>query len=768
MTMISRKTGLKTGSIFGLAMAAMVTAPAVAQTGDQAGEEAETNSNVIIVTAQRREQSIQDVPIAISAFSPKTLQTLAVKKTIDLVDTIPNLVGSNNTSLGSANVYFLRGQGQDESFPTFDPAVGTYVDEVFYTRQNGNNIALFDIERTEVLRGPQGTLFGKNTTGGAINIVLRKPGEELGGFVEASYGRFEEKMVRGSIDLPASEDARFLVSGFFVDDNGWLANPTLGRNINDRHSWGARLAADIDITPSINWYAAIDYIEDSGTNIAGRDTNLDTGVSPINGNYGEVDLVSTSVLPNGLGAVFPGAVSKADYGSQTNSFNISSNLGIQTGDTGQINLILGYRKVENDFLVNFPLPQFDAFMTFPTPANPSLDDIFIIDNLGDFKQYSAELKYNATLFDDFLNLTVGLFYLKEDNFTDFAAYFAGPTPSRDRIITNETENIAGYIQGDFVLTDTITATAGLRYTDESKSFRVSDNRPIGDITDLTTANLIAQGIPVDQSNKVWTPRFALQFKPNDETMFYASATRGFRSGGWNARSNNSIGLQPFLSETVWSYETGARLQFGDALSIYATAFHVDVTNLQVNTSLGQGQFGIGNSGKLRNTGFELETFIRPTREFNIYASLGVMDARYDPSAAETAACLAIAPNNTRFGAFDNNCNLANVKRSPSVQGTMGGSYDIDFGNFIVTPRASVRMVSDQATTSRNRGLADGYTLVNAGIDIKPFDTLQFSVECANCFNKRYLTATFGNGDTYFNNPGRWTIRANYKFGGRAN
>lgn len=761
------KTALSNSMIFGLTLAGMAGAPAFAQ-DTEAADAAQDNENVIVVTAQRREQSIQDVPIAISAFSPKTLQTLAVKKTIDLVDTIPNLVGSNNTSLGSANVYFLRGQGQDESFPTFDPAVGTYVDEVFYTRQNGNNIALFDIERTEVLRGPQGTLFGKNTTGGAINIVLRKPGNELGGFVEASYGRFDEVMVRGSVDLPASENVRFLASGFFVDDNGWLTNTALGRNINDRHSWGARFAADIDITPDINWYAAVDYIEDSGTNIAGRDTNLDTGANPANGNYGKVDLVSTSVLPNGLGAVFPGAVSKADYGSQTNSFNISSNLGIQTGDTGQINLILGYRKVENDFLVNFPLPQFDAFMTFPTPANPSRDDIFIIDNLGDFKQYSAELKYNASLFDDALNLTVGLFYLKEDNFTDFAAYFAGPTPSRDRIITNETENIAGYIQGDLSITDTITATAGVRYTDESKSFRVSDNQPVGNITDLTTANLIAQGIPVDQSNKVWTPRFALQFKPNDDAMFYASATRGFRSGGWNARSNNSIGLQPFLSETVWSYEAGTRLQFSDFLSVYATAFHVDVTNLQVNTSLGQGQFGIGNSGKLRNTGFELETFIRPTREFNIYASLGIMNARYDPSAAETAACQALAPNNTRFGAFDNNCNLANVKRSPDVQATFGGSYDIELGSLTITPRASVRMVSDQATTSRNRGLADGYTLVNAGIDLKPFDALQLSIECANCFNKRYLTATFGNGDTYFNNPGRWTIRANYKFGGRAN
>jgi len=761
--MISRKNAFKGSTFLGLAVAALATTPAYAQNTDQS-DAAEQNDNVIIVTAQRREQSIEDVPIAISAFSPKALQTLAVKKTLDLVDTIPNLVGSNNTTLGSANVYFLRGQGQDESFPTFDPAVGTYVDEIFYSRQNGNNISLFDIERTEVLRGPQGTLFGKNTTGGAINIVLRKPGEEFGGFVEASYGRFDEVMVRGSVDLPASDDIRFLASGFYVDDNGWLPNPVLGRSINDRNAWGARLAADIDITPDINWYAAIDYIDDSGTNITGRDTNLDTnartGTTATSGNYGKVDLVSTSVLPNGLGAVYPGAVSKAAPGSVTKSFNVASNLGVKTGDNGQLNLILGYRKVSNDFLTNFPLPQFDAFF----PSSP--DDVFIIDNIGDFKQYSAELKYNASLFDDVVNLTVGLFYLKEDNRSDFAAYFAFGVPSRDRVITNETENIAGYIQGDVSITDQITATAGVRYTDEKKTFRISDNRPVGNITDLTTANMIALGIPTEQREKVWTPRFALQFEPNDDLMFYVSATRGFRSGGWNARVNNASGLLPFSSEKVWSYEAGTRFNFGPAFSIAATAFYLEAKNLQVNTAISQGVFAVGNAGALRNSGVEIEAFINPTPDFNIYASLGVMNARYRPAAAEIAAC---TPPNGSFSVFDLNCNIVPPKRSPDAQVTFGASYDFRFGDTTITPRTSVRLTSDQDVATRGVGPADGYALVNAGIDIKPMgDALTLTAECQNCFNKRYLVATFGNGDTYFNNPGRWTIRANYKFGGRAN
>jgi iron complex outermembrane recepter protein len=720
----------------------------------QAAEES-TVSGDIVVTAQRREQALKDVPLAITAYTPETMKTLAVSKTVDLVDTIPNLVGSNNTSLGSANVYFLRGQGQDESFPTFDPAVGTYVDEIFYTRQNGNNISLFDVERLEVLRGPQGTLFGKNTTGGAINIVLRKPGKDFGGFVEASYGKFNEITLRGSVDTPLNENIRFKTSGFYVKDDGWLFNNVINRNINDRKSWGVRFAADMDLSPTINWHTAVDYIDDSGTNITGVDT-ITSDNFPLTGNFGDVNLLSTSKLVNGLSAVFPGAVSKAKYGSITRSFNIASNLGIELGN-GKVNLIVGYRKVDNDFLVNFPLP-----------AASASDDVFIIDNIGDFKQTSIELKYNGDIIADVLNLTAGLYYLKEDNSTNFANYFAAALPGADRIFNNTTRNLAGYAQADFKLGSTLTLTAGIRYTDEEKAIDVRDNLPTDPVgtlptasTDLTTANILARGNAVTLKEKVWTPRFALAFQPSDGKMFYISATRGFRSGGWNARQNVAAQVSPFLAEKVWSYEAGTRLSFGPRFDIYATAFHVDVSNLQINTATAGGTFQIGNTGTMKNTGVEVEAFLRPTKGLNIYGALGYQNARYNPSAAEIAAC--VAPN-ARYGAFDANCNIASVKRTPEYQVTLGGSYEIDTGSITITPRASVRMVADHITTSRNRGPADGYALLNAGVDFGLMDgKLTVSAECANCTNKRYVVATFGSGDTYFNRPGTWTIRARYTF-----
>ena len=745
-------TSLKTGAAL---LALIFATPVLAQSSAPAEDSA--SGADILVTAQRREQKLADVPIAITAYSPETMKTLAVSKTVDLVDTIPNLVGSNNTSLGSANVYFLRGQGQDESFPTFDPAVGTYVDEIFYTRQNGNNISLFDVERLEVLRGPQGTLFGKNTTGGAINVVLRKPGKAFGGFLEASYGKFEEKMVRGSIDLPLSEAARFKVSGFSVDDNGWLPNTVVNRNINDRHSWGVRAAADIDLGDTINWYSAVDYIDDSGTNITGVDTI--TGDNNIaNGVFGDINLISTAKLVNGLGAVFPGAVSKARFGSITRSFNVSSNLGVEVGN-GRVNLIAGYRKIDNDFLVNFPLPA----------ASPS-DDVFIIDNIGNFAQHSVELKYNGDIIQDVVNLTAGVYYLKENNSTDFANYFAAALPGADRIFNNTTRNLAGYAQADIKIGSTLTLTGGIRYTDEKKSIDVFDNRPTdppGTLpsasTDLTTANIAARGNPTSLQEKVWTPRVALTFEPADGRMFYVSATRGFRSGGWNARQNVAAQVSPFQSEKVWSYEVGTRLNFGRSFDLFITGFHIDVNDLQINTATAGGTFQIGNTGKMKNSGVEIEAFLRPTEGMNFYAALGLQDAHYKPGDAEIAACAAAPKPQTRFGAFDGNCNVASVKRTPKYQVTFGGSYAIDAGGIIITPRASLRMVADHITTSRNRGAADGYALLNAGIDFGLMDALTLSAECANCTNKRYVVATFGSGDTYFNRPGTWTIRAKYKF-----
>lgn len=699
----------------------------------------------IVVTAQRRAQDIQDVPLAVSAFTPETLEDLQIKSAVDLVDLIPNLQGGNNTALGSATMYFLRGQGQDESFATFDPAVGTYVDEVFVARQNANNLSFFDVERIEVLRGPQGTLFGKNNTGGAVNIVMAKPTDQLGGSIEAGIGRFDRRSLRGSLNLPLTDNARVLISAFYVEDDGWVENTVTGEDVNAKEATGVRASLAMDLSDNVSWDVMADFVDDSQTNITG------TLVGD--------DVVSTSILSRGLDAIYPGAVSKADYGNETEAFNLTSNLGWET-DAGQLNLIVGSRQLDQDFLVNFPLPDFGAFL----PVSP--EDVFIIDNLGEHDQLSVELKWFGTYMDDRLDLVAGLFYLDEENTTDVAAHFASATPSRDRIINNTTENTAIYFQSDYAFSDQWTGTIGARFTSEEKQFNVSDNRPAGDATDLTSANMDALGIPRMIDEDVVTPRFALTYTPSDEVLIYGSATRGFRTGGWNARSNAVSGLLPFESETAWSYELGAKMNPSDTISFNATAFLLNIEDLQINTSTGGGTFLIGNAGEMENVGLELELNYRPTERFYLYAAGAVQDAEYKPDAAEFAACT--APN-ASFGAFDVDCNVANVKRAPDWTITIAGGYTFPVPalSSSLEFRAGFSATPDHITTSRNRGPSGDYQLFNVGLELTA-DSGAWSavIECANCDNERYVQSTFGSSDLYYNAPGRWEARFRYNFGSR--
>ena len=194
----------------------------------------------VTVTAQRRAQNIQDVPLAITALSEEELQERQIDEPLDLVNYIPNLFGGNNTGLGTANAYYLRGIGNTESIATFDPPVGTYVDNVYIARQNGNNVNFFDVDRIEVLRGPQGTLFGRNTTGGAVSIHMKKPSEEMGGWIEGAIGDFDRKMLRASIDIPVSDTVLTKFSGFWLDEDGYVENRTTGEELNGDEAWGVR------------------------------------------------------------------------------------------------------------------------------------------------------------------------------------------------------------------------------------------------------------------------------------------------------------------------------------------------------------------------------------------------------------------------------------------------------------------------------------------------------------------------------------------------
>ena len=754
------------------ALSALMSMPALAQ---DAAEE-ESGIKDIVVTAQRRAESVQDVPIAISAFTSEQLSAQGVNNTLQLGQYIPNLVAINNTGLGSANGYYLRGLGNSETIATFDPPVGTYVDDIYLSRQNANNLSFLDVQRIEVLRGPQGTLFGRNTTGGAISIIMRDPGEEVGGYVEAGYGRYDRKLFRGSIDLAIGDVLGIKISGYSQNDDGYVKNVTTGEQINDDDGWGARLGLKLKLGETSTWRTSVAYLVSNAENV------LNFRCNPLNaldckGRFASSGLRSGKFFDPSLFA--PNVISgqKANFGSGNRTQNtlVTSNFEFGLNDNLQLNLITGFVNLKQQFGLDF----FDG-RGGPNIANPNppvrgfTRGGFTILNDGGHKQFTQEAKLSGKVGPvDFVG---GLFYIKEKNVTDFADTFTiftgAPGGLRlllgDRVLRNTTEAYAAYLQGDISFSDQFKFTAGIRYTDETKIFGMKDNRPSCndgtiEVSCLDTINFRAGNgatIPRKQSAKLWTPRVALNYKPSDDVLLFLSATRGFKSGGWNARGTVASQLLPFGPEKVWSYEAGLKSDLFDRrVRANLTFYYQDTSDLQTPAALvgptGAITFITRNFADYVNKGAELELTFQPTDGLNLYLNAGYQDDKYKINrsapatdafgiqsvSAQQATCLLqraagqipAAPNTAPAGQPANNApacgagivaadgSIATPVRTPKLTMAMGASYRAEFGDVSLTPSVNASYSAKSETGTSQLSIFSGpITGTNGTFPSNPF------------------------------------------------
>lgn len=726
----------------------------------------------VIVSAERRQQSLQDVPLAVTAFSPEELEARQIDEPLDLIDYAPNTYGSNNTGLGSANVYFIRGLGNTESIATFDPPVGTYVDEVYIARQNGNNVSFFDIEQIEILRGPQGTLFGRNTTGGAVSIRTRKPAEEFGGFVEIGYGSFDRQTARGSVDIPLSDKILTKFTGFWVSDDGYVDNVVTGETLNGQQSWGVRGDIRIQVADNIRWDISGDYVDDDTTNILNYVEGFSGTV--LSGNAGR-RISRTGLQTQRIGDdLFAEALAGRGLGARQKSYSITSNLDVQS-DVGDFNLIIGAYSLDQEFVLDF----FDGGLA----GQAFRFGGFTIANEGEHNSLSVELKYTKTFFDGFADIIGGLYYFRERNTTDFTDIFGiGAAPGTpltlaDRVLDNDLSSVAAYAQGDFHLTDKLTATVGARWTQETKTIEYVDQRApgVGGAQRLDSAAIAAQGIPLSDQTALVTPRFVLAYDFSEDFNVFASATKGFKSGGWNARGTRADRILLFGPESAWSYEAGLRSQFFDNLvRVNLTGFFLDVDDFQVPSAfvdgIGSIQFITRNFADLRNKGVEIEATFAPTDGLDLYAAIGLQDAEYrnvDLSiAAQAAACLT-NPAQGGLGIIAPDCSISEPVRAPDFSLTLGGSYEffIPGTGFSVKPSVNGRRSSETFTGTSNlpNSFEDGFWLLNAGVIIASDKRgLQFTAECTNCTDTIYVQSNLP-PTVYINEPRRWGVKLRYRF-----
>lgn len=741
-----------------------IATPAMAQI---AADVPSRGNDEIIVTAQRREQTLQKVPLAISAFGTQDLANRQVEQTLDLVHYVPNMVGHNNTSLGSANVYYIRGLGNTESIATFDPPVGTYVDDVYIARQNLNNFGFFDVERVEVLRGPQGTLFGRNTTGGAINIILKKPKDAVSGYVEGEYGRFNKVGGRASIDLPISPTILTKFSAFGSRDDGYVKQLKTGKNLNYAHTYGLRGAVRLLPSDDVTWDISSDYVSDNSANIL----NV---LDPITGKR----VANTGYVQGSLVPFFTGK--KADYplSADTRSWAVTSNLSVDIGGAN-LTSITGYRNTEQGFVID----------SGGEPPNiTSVTGTSPLANFATYKQFTQELKLSGKTLNDRLEYVLGLYYMKERNKTDFAngSYRAtGFVVLADRTLYNNTSAPAVYGQFDFHATDKLTLTAGGRFTDEKKTVAVVRN-PGALGSTIDTAAIVAAGIPTKLRKKIFTPRFAAQYQASDDVMIFASATRGFKSGGWNARATDPTLFLPFKPEVIWSEELGMRTDlFNKTLRLNATAFYSVDRDVQVASGYFVGSvptYNTINPADLRVYGAEFEVTWRPTTRFTFNGSLGLTQPAYKNIAGsvrtqQTACVAGIASNNAT--AISNNCargfidqfgQIATPARTPKKTASALATYTFDIGRVSLTPVAGISIEGAHAISSSgspqstNGSFVGTQWLLNLGVTLRPLadPNISLSVSCKNCLGKDY-PASFIAPFVYLDAPGTWLVSASYKF-----
>ncbi len=697
------------------------TSPAFAQ--DAAVEESEE----LIVTARRTEESLQEVPASVSAFSEAQLERIGATDATGLQGAVPNLnIVQGRGSSNATNIY-IRGIGQPDALQTFDPAVGFYVDGVYYSRIRGTQMELFDIERVEVLRGPQGTLYGKNTIGGAYSVITRRPGQEARGSAQVTLGEYGLMESRLSASGPLSDT--FAIGGalFGTTRDGYVTNPVTGEDYNDRNAWGGRFQAAWDVTPNFSLDFSADYQEEDNALTMGQPISTlvsFAGATPIGivsdpPPAFDFTAQATPGLPNSSTMEHAGTSLRA-------SWDLNNNW--------TLNSITAFRDLTYDDYVDIDATQFE------------FGDVFV----GvDQDQISQELQ--AVYEGERLTLFSGLFYLRENVASHQEAYgddlvngYFGQSSFLRTIDDDlQTTSMAIYANASFALTDRLNIGLGARYTEEEKDYDRSTS------TFWTSPGFNSTvAFTINDTWENFSPMASLDYQLTDNTLLYARIAQGFKSGGFNGRANNLGEQAPYDQETVTSYEIGAKTDWmnGRLIANFA-AFYNDYQDFQARVSgtvidpillVPTPSLTVINAGQLEISGAELELIYRATDNLRLDAQIGYLDASYGDF------------DDARFVAFGGSRAFQEPAFSPDWTARFGAFYSMDLGNAGALEfagsaryRSSMALAIDNTPVNSNveiNGLfQDEYWLYDASLTWRATDIFSIALQGRNLSDETYRT-----------------------------
>jgi iron complex outermembrane recepter protein len=764
---------LAIGQALAAAAAAGFTAQAVAQEQDEAQRLEE-----VIVTARKVQENLQETPIAITAFSGNALQDRQVFST-DLLDQIvPNLQFANNAPLAgnnSSSAVFIRGIGQTDPTSTVDPGVGLYIDDVYIGNAVGGTMALRDIGSVQVLRGPQGTLFGRNTIGGAVIITTADPGEEFGGLLRAGTGNDSLIDAMVAIDVPLSENFRTRTSLGMRKQDGYVTR-TDGTDLGDTDTimattkwvWtpaeSTRATFIFDYTESDENGAPLVFatINEAATfpRVASLDAGcpgLTDGVVPPPGlpDQPSVPMVDDARCANDFQARGPFANNGTlPLYSTFEGMGASLNLAFELGETWTLKSITSFRELEWTGAR-------DADNTPLTILHTEYDVS------GDQLSQELQLTYET----DFAIGVLGLYYYEQTSDDIATIELNPPPPGVQRDSDNnkvENDSWAAFTQWTFNFTERQAVTIGGRYTEDRKG-------SYPDQFDL--ANPTVKQVPVRWYNETFssfTPSASYAVQWSGNAMSYISYSEGFKGGGWNSHFNAVLtaaqqeALQKFDQEEAQTLELGTKLDLlDDTLRLNFAIFTSDYTNMQL-TYRGPAPAGVApfitNAGETSIDGAEVELTWAPNEAWRVEATAGYLDATID--SLENIP-LAVLPPGLVEGNY--------LPYAPEWQAHLGLSYEAHAGSLTLEPRLDVSYETEKyfdATNTPEIAQLDDVTTVNASVRISRGEDSPWKLTLGlnNATDELYpiagnssLTTGSGYAEIAYARPREWFATLQYEF-----
>lgn len=732
---------IKAALLASIATSGLITAAPVSAQDEAVAEE--SASDEIIVTARRREESLIDVPISVSAISGDTLAAQGAVDITALQDKTPNLTlqiarGSNSTLIG-----FIRGVGQQDPLWGFEPGVGLYVDDVYVARPQGAVLDIFDVSRVEVLRGPQGTLYGRNTVGGAIKYVTNKLGSDFSGKVRASYGAFNQIDLIGQVTVPIGESLSIGGAVAWYQRDGFGKNLTTGADQYDKDVLAGRISAEFAPSDAVFIRIAADKTIDK--------SNPRHGTRLV-GNGGVPAFEPTrSVYDTRAGIGDDNKVTTQGV-SLTGEFGLSDALTFKT--------ISAYRDGRTDTLIDFD-----------NTAGPVLD----IPAFYDDRQFTQELQL---LFEgDRIQGVAGIFYLDARASGAFDTVLGALNLTTLTSGTVKTKSYAAFADVSFDITDQFKISGGLRYTKDDKTGTVFRRNFTGIRSPIfgnsaAVPGLIRTDYTNDRSFKKLTPRVSVSYQPDDDLNFYASYGKGFKSGGFDMRGDaifTPTTVNGYEPETIDSYELGMKGAFLDRklftnVALYKSKYKDQQVTVQVPSLAGGVASFVDNAGRGDIWGAELELRAVPSPYFSMNAAVGYTNADYKEF-------LTFIGGGTTPVDVANAREFQNTPRwTASASATM--SADLMGGTLSFTPAVSMRSDAYMFEIPTPALDPDGYFLVDASANwLSPDDRIKLSVNLRNLTNERYRVggynfpgALFGNSIIgYYGPPRTATFSVEYRF-----